>query len=168
MVSANREFTTDFFFIYIYERINKLYMKLGSKFNEIFSIHGPFLFRWLAALCLFSCLLFAMAGTPVSPKTPARQSWKGYLIDLLCAQERTKERDLGQQHTSKCLKMPACDRSGFGILLEDNRVLKFDQSGNTKARKLLQNAYSAKIKIRISGTISAGDIVRIDKIDLSN
>ena len=133
----------------------------------IFSINLSWRICVLAALCcslLWPC--FSASGTTVHRKGPL-QVWNGYLIDLLCAQERAQEAGLGQKHTLKCMQMPACERSGFGVLLEDNRVLRFDQQGNSKIRKLLQGMDAhVKLKIQISGTESADSLVSVSTVTL--
>lgn len=137
-------------------------MKPISKFNRIFSIYSSFPYGVIAMLYL---LFFCISSMPASSKPLDSVIVEGYLIDLLCAQERTKESDFGQKHTLKCLKMPVCDRSGFGILLDDNQLFRFEQSGNQKVRRLIQNASKiSKIRIRVSGTLS-GDALILNKID---
>src|SRR5689334_8453215 len=89
------------------------------------------------AILVLTCLLgssgFSKGTKPVAP------SWTGYLIDLSCARERQpKEADLGEKHTKKCMQMPDCDRSGFGLLTDKNELLVFDEEGNRKVRLLLQ------------------------------
>jgi hypothetical protein len=123
--------------------------------------------RFSATLSLVFCFLLPAASAPAARKSTHPQVWNGYLIDLLCAEERFKETDLGPKHTRKCLQMPVCDRSGFGILLDDNRVLKFDNAGNTKVRSLLQRmGDSSKIKVRIAGNSAKADVISISRIEL--
>src|SRR5215813_14071392 len=104
----------------------------------IFSANAFYRIWLILGMCFLLCSSFYARSMKGRSKISNRQIWNGYLIDLVCAWERANETDLGQKHTLKCLEMSICERSGFGILLEDNRVLKFDQQGNSKIRKLLQ------------------------------
>jgi hypothetical protein len=92
----------------------------------------------------------------------------GYLIDISCAVERRKqEPDLGAKHTKKCLQMPACDRSGFGILVDTtNDLLTFDEDGNRQVRALIAKTNrQADFRITIVGLKDA-DRIHIKKLKL--
>jgi hypothetical protein len=92
----------------------------------------------------------------------------GYLIDISCGIERsTQEPGLGPKHTKKCLQMPACDRSGFGILVDTtNDLLTFDEDGNRQVRALIAKANrQAGFRITIVGLRDA-DRIHIKKLKL--
>jgi hypothetical protein len=99
----------------------------------------------------------------VSP--PAPQSWSGYLLDGECARARkATETDLGPKHTTKCLKMPACDHSGYGLLTDNNEYLRFDEDGNRQARELVAKArIQANWRIVVQGRRS-GDVLQVRRI----
>jgi hypothetical protein len=107
---------------------------------------------------------------PISAKEAKRSSagaFTGYLIDLTCARERKKdEADLGEKHTKKCMQMPICDRSGFGLLTDSNELLVFDENGNRKVRLLLQQtSQESHLRAVVTGTKS-NEVVKVSKIKL--
>ena len=118
----------------------------------------------ILALALLSLTASFSAAHP--PKT-ASNSWTGYLIDLACARERKDEEpDLGAKHTKKCMQMPACDRSGFGLLTDANELLPFDENGNSRVRALLQQTtQTGHLRVTIQG-IKSNDVLLIRKIEL--
>jgi hypothetical protein len=97
----------------------------------------------------------------------ARNSWTGYLIDLTCARERkSEEKDLGEKHTRKCMEMPSCYGSGFGLLTRTNSLLIFDEAGNQKVRALLrQKTQNSGLWVLVHGTRSK-DVLRVQQIEL--
>src|SRR5215510_2997511 len=118
----------------------------------------------LAAITLLSSAnSFGAAGGA----KPVNKSWNGYLMDLACARERKDmEPDLGPKHTRKCMQMPACDRSGFGMLTDANELLPFDENGNAKVRALLQQTnQTGNLRVRVQGTQS-NDVLKVTKIEL--
>jgi hypothetical protein len=110
-------------------------------------------------------------GLAKEPK-PAKGPFKGYLIDLACARERKeKEADLGQKHTKKCMEMPICDHSGFGLLTDSNELLPFDEGGNRKVRMLLERTgQNENLRALVQGTRSQGtksdEVLIVNKIEL--
>ena len=98
---------------------------------------------------------------------PATSSWTGYLIDLSCARERQpKESDLGEKHTKKCMQMPDCDRSGFGLLTDKSELLVFDEEGNRKIHLLVQQTKQDNhLRAVVRGTKS-NDVLKVSSIDL--
>ena len=123
--------------------------------------------RNLRLICAFLVLLSFC--NPVVAKAPraASRSWSGYLIDLACARERKDaEPDLGPTHTKRCMQMPACDRSGFGLLTDANDLLPFDENGNTKVRALLQQTnQTGHLRVVVQGT-KTNDVLQVTKIQL--
>jgi len=62
--------------------------------------------------------------------------------------------------------MPACNRSGFGLLTDANELLPFDENGNTKVRALLQQInQSGDLRAVVQGTKS-NDILQVKRIEL--
>lgn len=120
--------------------------------------------RILAAVI---AILAVALGWAREPQTQNSNRWEGYLIDLSCARERKdKEPGLGATHSKKCLTMPACDRSGFGLLTATNEVLRFDEPGNRKTRSLIGKATKdANFSIIVRGT-RLGDVLAVRQIEL--
>ena len=120
----------------------------------------------------FLALLFALAlsALPLSgadaPK-PRKVTLKATLIDIACATERADDLDtLRIKHTRKCLQMPECEKSGFGLLTSDNKVIRFDAAGNEKAKALVASTQQEKeIQVKVSGRLE-GDLLTVKKLSL--
>jgi len=110
------------------------------------------------ALILFA----AMAVSAFAADTQV----KGYLVDLACAAEDGQTAGFGAKHTKGCLQMPDCVKSGYGVLTDDKKVIKFDKAGNEQAKKFIADLKKAKdIKVSVTGAVS-GDKIAVAKIDL--
>ena len=119
-----------------------------------------------------SCLLLvtslsASASDGKQAKHGPRTRWDGYLIDVACAAERkATETDLGERHTRKCMEMPACERSGFGLLTDDNQFFPFDEDGNRKARALLDHTdQNERLRVVVYGA-KFKDVLQAQRIEL--
>ncbi|HEY6971183.1 MAG TPA: hypothetical protein VJA94_18380 [Candidatus Angelobacter sp.] len=123
--------------------------------------------RNLRLICAFLVLLSFCNPVVANPPRSAVRSWSGYLIDLACARERKDdEPDLGPKHTKKCMQMPACDRSGFGLLTDANDLLPFDENGNIRVRALLQQTnQTGHLRVVVQGT-KTNDVLQVTKIQL--
>ena len=111
----------------------------------------------------FALILFAaMAVSSFAADTQV----KGYLVDLACAAEDGQQAGFGAKHTKGCLQMPDCVKSGFGVLTDDKKVIKFDKAGNEQAMKFIADLKKEKdIKVAVTGTVN-GDNITVTKIDL--
>jgi phosphoribosylamine-glycine ligase len=91
---------------------------------------------------------------------------KGYLVDLSCAAEDGQQPGFGAKHTKDCLQMPDCVKSGYGVLTEDKKVIRFDAAGNEQAKKFIA-ALTKKndVKVSVTGTRN-GDSMTVGKIEL--
>ncbi len=57
-------------------------------------------------------------------------------------------------------------RSGYGLLTDDKKVLKFDKAGNEKAKLFIASLKKDKdIKVDVTGTVN-GENMTVTKIDL--
>jgi hypothetical protein len=91
---------------------------------------------------------------------------KGYLIDIACSARKARKSGSAVSHTKTCLRMPSCEESGYAVLTEDNKVIKFDQDGNERAKKFLTDlAKDNNIKVTVTGTVD-GDKMTVSKIEL--
>jgi len=91
---------------------------------------------------------------------------KGYLVDLACAAEEGQKPGFGAKHTKDCLEMDDCAKSGYGILTDDRKVIKFDQASNAQAKKFIADLKKTKdIKVNVTGTVK-GDTITVSKIAL--
>jgi len=91
---------------------------------------------------------------------------KGYLVDLSCAREDGSKPDFGAKHTTDCLKMDECAKSGYGVLTDDKKIVMFDAAGNAQARKFLGTlTKKSDIKVTVTGARN-GDNMTVSKIEL--
>ena len=91
---------------------------------------------------------------------------KGYLVDLACAKEDGSKADFGAKHTKGCLQMPDCEKSGYGVLTDDKKVIRFDKAGNEEAKKFIAALTQKKdIKVAVNGAVT-GDNMTVSKIAL--
>jgi hypothetical protein len=91
---------------------------------------------------------------------------KGHLVDLACAAEEGQKPGFGAKHTKDCLQMDECVKSGYGVLTDDKKVIKFDHASNEQAKKFIAELKQAKdIKVTVTGTLN-GDSLSVSKIEL--
>ena len=51
--------------------------------------------------------------------------------------------------------MPECAKSGYGVLTDDKKVIKFDAASNAKAKQFIADLKKEKdIKVNVTGTIN--------------
>ncbi len=62
---------------------------------------------------------------------------QGYLVDIACASEEGQRANFGVKHSKDCLQMPDCAKSGYGVLTDDKKVIKFDAASNEKAKQFI-------------------------------
>src|SRR5262249_46108456 len=91
---------------------------------------------------------------------------KGYLVDLSCAAEEGQRPDFAIKHSKACLQMDECAKSGYGVLTDDKKVIRFDKTGNDQAKKFI-TALTKKndIKVTVTGSVE-GDEITVSKIEL--
>lgn len=70
-------------------------------------------------------------------------------------------------HDKKCLLMPACQRSGYGVFTYDsNEFLAFDPAGNRKALALIQSSKKDDdMRVEVAGEID-GDKMKVTGLKL--
>ncbi len=91
---------------------------------------------------------------------------KGYLVDLACAAEDGSKPGFGAKHSKDCLQMPDCQKSGYGVLTSDKKVIKFDKAGNEQAKKFIADMKKTKdVQVNVSGNVN-GDTMSVSKIEL--
>jgi hypothetical protein len=91
---------------------------------------------------------------------------KGYLVDLACAKEDGSKAGFGAKHTKGCLQMDECEKSGYGVMTDDKKVVRFDKAGNEQAKKFIA-ALTKKtdIKVAVDGAVN-GENMTVTKIAL--
>jgi hypothetical protein len=91
---------------------------------------------------------------------------QGYLVDIACASEEGQRDNFGLKHSKDCLQMPDCAKSGYGVLTDDKKVIKFDAASNEKAKQFIADLKKAKdIKVNVTGTVN-GEQMTVSKIEL--
>lgn len=96
----------------------------------------------------------------------AETTVKGYLVDLSCAAEEGQKPGFGAKHSKDCLQMDDCAKSGYGVLTDDKKVIKFDKASNEQAKKFISDMKKAKdIRVNVTGTVT-GNTMAVNKIEL--
>lgn len=91
---------------------------------------------------------------------------KGTLVDLACAREDGAKPDFGAKHSKDCLQMPDCEKSGYGLMTADKKVIRFDAAGNAQAKKFIADMKKTKdIRVEVTGAVT-GDTMTVSKIAL--
>ena len=91
---------------------------------------------------------------------------QGYLVDIACASEERQRANFGAKHSKECLQMPDCAKSGYGVLTDDKKVIKFDTASNEKAKQFIADLKKDKdIKVNVTGTMN-GERMTVSKIEL--
>jgi len=91
---------------------------------------------------------------------------KGYLVDIACGTEEGSRPDFGIKHSRMCLQMPECEKSGYGVLTPDNKVIRFDHAGNEQARKFIAELKkNTDVKVAVTGAVSQ-ESMTVSKIEL--
>jgi len=92
-------------------------------------------------------------------------TYEGYLIDEHCLANKK-----GIEETVKCLQMVVCEKSGYGVAVdnggEKEKFIKFDESGHKLAKELVDKATSDKLnKIIVKGYYEDGKFI-VETIDV--
>jgi hypothetical protein len=107
-------------------------------------------------------LLTAMAFSAFAADTKVQ----GYLVDIACASEEGQRANFGAKHSKDCLQMPDCAKSGYGLLTDDKKIIKFDAASNAKAKRFIADLKKEKdIKVNVTGTMN-GERMTVSKIEL--
>lgn len=123
--------------------------------------------QFTALTAILLCAVPLISAAPAENSTSSR--WTGFLIDLTCARERKdKEPSLGEEHTKKCMQMPLCDRSGFGLLTDAHQLLHFDEAGNRTVRRLLERTKREKRLHCVVWGKRSNDLVNVSRVELTN
>jgi len=94
----------------------------------------------------------------------AETTVNGYIVDISCASKQGQETEFGANHSRNCLRM--CKESGYGVLTDDKKLIKFDKAGNEKALKFLSGiAKDDDIKVSVTGAVN-DDRMSVEKIEL--
>jgi hypothetical protein len=90
----------------------------------------------------------------------------GYLIDNTCAASHATDKnfpDWVKTHGTSCAMMESCEKGGYAVY-SDNKLYKFDGSGNDAASEVLKNTKSKKgLQVKVEGTVD-GDTIKVTKL----
>lgn len=99
--------------------------------------------------------------------------YTGILSDVRCwtagtAGDGTNMRTNPEKHTIACLKMPACEKSGYGIIMKDAagkyEFTKFDPAGSKMALDLLNKTTKTdNMTIKVKG-IMEKNMIKVESI----
>ena len=137
------------------------------------------LFDWRLAPFIAASTLLVCIATAGTETNAAPGKVQGVLIDKECspnAETRlvpTPSPHLeggmlwAYTHTKKCLLMPACQRSGYGVFAYDtNKFMAFDAAGNQKALALIQSSKKDDdMRIEVTGQVQ-GDKIKVATLKL--
>ena len=141
------------------------------------SIRRLFDWRLVSLFAVPAALFFAMS---MGAQTPGNSGTiKGILLDTECspnAEARmvstpTPNFEGGTvwayTHTRKCLLMPACQRSGYGVYsLDTYKYLSFDAAGNQKAAAALAaSKREDDIRVEVTGQVD-GDRIKVASLKI--
>ncbi len=112
-------------------------------------------------------LILSLSSVFLVADSARKVKLKGHLVDISCATEKSDDLNyMRTEHTRKCFQMPACVKSGYGVLMPNDSVVRFDKAGNEQAQKLIQSATRDKDwRIVVRGK-QAGDIVQVTRLEL--
>jgi hypothetical protein len=119
------------------------------------------------ALLLALAAALAVAGDSQRPN-PKSQTINGYLVDVACARENATNPEPGfaAKHDKGCLQMPECVQTGYAILTEDNKIVKFDKQSNETAKNFIASTDKKdNWKITATGVLN-GDLFSAQSLKL--
>lgn len=105
---------------------------------------------------------FLLFGMCAMPALAAVETYKDVpVVDVNCSTKVAAEPD---SHTRACALK--CAASGFGIVTQDKRFLKFDAEGNTKIVEALKASDKKDhLRVEVSGDVQ-GDTLKVISIKL--
>jgi len=103
---------------------------------------------------------FIFGALALAATANATETWSGILVDSMC-----HAKDVSS-HTRTCALSPRCSGSGFGLVLSDDKFLKFDEAGNAKALSALKaSKKESDLRAKITGTIEGG-VIKVETVEL--
>src|SRR5437588_190762 len=76
----------------------------------------------IALSLAFAAMLYAQGEKSVK--------LNGYLIDNACAESSKDLSTRAKNHSTSCALMDSCEKSGYAVYGEDNKLYKLDEKGN--------------------------------------
>ena len=73
-----------------------------------------------------------------------------------------------EAHTKECLLMAECQKSGYGLYMQNNKYYAFDAEGNRKALALIKaSAKLVNFEVEVTGEVQ-GETLKVSTIKLKN
>jgi hypothetical protein len=95
--------------------------------------------------------LFLMAVAAPIAQT-SNQTFKGHLVDTVCADGHVKEDGYAVKHENSCNLMPGCMKTGYSLMTADKRAIKLDPKGIEQATALVKSTKKTNdLKVTVVG-----------------
>jgi hypothetical protein len=119
--------------------------------------------NWVRLAILF-VVVGGVANAADPPNAPAAKPAvvSGYLIDIHCAEANHKHKKFAKNHARACLENEACARTGYAVLTDSQKLIRFDEKGNKEARTLLAitERKDKDWRVSVQGTLT-GDTIQV-------
>ena len=69
----------------------------------------------------------------------ANQTFKGHLVDTVCADGHLNEAGYAIKHENSCNLMPGCMKTGYSLMTADKKAIKLDKKGIEEATALVKS-----------------------------
>ncbi|HEU4390097.1 MAG TPA: hypothetical protein VFV34_20005 [Blastocatellia bacterium] len=94
-------------------------------------------------------------------------SFKGYLVDNMCAAGMKDNAEKAKGHKKSCATSAGCAKSGYALVTDDGKVYKLDEEGSKKAAEVFKNTKSeTSPTVSIEGTLD-GTTLKVTKLEES-
>ena len=106
--------------------------------------------------------LMVLAALCAAPALAAAESFQNVpVVDVSCSKRVAADPDA---HTRECALK--CTGSGFGIITQDQKFLKFDAAGNAKiAEELKASSKKDHLRVNVNGDVQ-GDTIKVKSVTL--
>ncbi len=96
-----------------------------------------------------------------------RSAIMGILIDKNCSNKALKDQDPyanAGKHSRTCALLGGCANSGYGVITQDGKFLKFDARGDEQAKALLEKSErKSNLTVSVEGALK-GDVLEVKSI----
>jgi hypothetical protein len=115
--------------------------------------------------CALLVALVTVTSTAAVGQTE-RRTFKGHLVDTVCAVGHAHEVGYAEKHENSCNLMAGCIKSGYSLITSDRKALKFDAKGAELSLALAKATKKEKdLKVTVVGTLN-GDTIAVTSLEL--
>ena len=94
------------------------------------------------------------------------ETWSGAIIDVMCRPEHIAAGVKKCPNVRQCMLSPLCQSSGYSIVLDNGKFLKFDAAGSARALTMLKAMTKEEgLKATVSGTLKR-DVITVEKLGI--